>query len=103
MLQGQAAGAKLLRVYQPFQGKSWSSGAEFPPRNIFHDIKQVKYFGSKLQYNANWADFQMFPRVYLHFFAAHEWIRQMQSIYQSDYQMCSSIIGYFRNIKYSAW
>ena len=38
ILQGHASGAKLLRVYQRFHGYTSSSGAEFPPRKMFHDI-----------------------------------------------------------------
>ena len=38
MLQGHAPGAKLLRVYQRFHGYTSSSGAEFPPRKMLHDI-----------------------------------------------------------------
>ena len=33
-----APGAKLLRVYQRFHGYTSSSGAEFPPRKMLHDI-----------------------------------------------------------------
>ena len=38
MLQGHAAGTKLLRVYQRFHGYTSSSGAEFPTRKMLHDI-----------------------------------------------------------------
>ena len=38
MLQGHAAGAKLLRVYQRLHGYTSSSGAEFPPRKMLQDI-----------------------------------------------------------------
>ena len=38
MLQGHAPGAKLLRVYQWFHGYTSSSGAEFPPGKMLHDI-----------------------------------------------------------------
>ena len=38
MLQGYAPGAKLLRMYQRFHGYTSSSGAEFPPRKMLHDI-----------------------------------------------------------------
>ena len=38
MLQGHAPGAKLLRVCQRFHGYTSSSGAEFPPRKMLHDI-----------------------------------------------------------------
>ena len=38
MLQGHAPGAKFLRVYQRFHGYTSSSGAEFPPRKMLHDI-----------------------------------------------------------------
>ena len=38
MLQEHASVAKLLRVYQRFRGYSSSSGAEFPPRKMLHDI-----------------------------------------------------------------
>ena len=38
MLKGHAPGAKLLRVYQRFHGYTSSSGAEFPPRKMLHDI-----------------------------------------------------------------
>jgi len=38
MLQEHPPGAKLLRVYQPFHGYNSSSGAEFPPRKMLHDI-----------------------------------------------------------------
>ena len=38
MLQGHALGGKLLRVYQRFHGCTSSSGAEFPPRKMLHDI-----------------------------------------------------------------
>ena len=38
MLQGHASGTKLFRVYQRFQGYISSSGAEFPPRKMLHDI-----------------------------------------------------------------
>ena len=38
MVQGHAAGAKLLRVYQRSHGYTSSSGAEFPPRKMLHDI-----------------------------------------------------------------
>ena len=38
MLQGHAPGAKLLRVYQRFHGYTLSSGAEFPPHKMLHDI-----------------------------------------------------------------
>ena len=38
MLQGHAPGAKLLRVYQRFHGYTSSSGAEFLPRKMLHDI-----------------------------------------------------------------
>ena len=38
MLQWHAPGAKLLRVYQRFYGYTLSSGAEFPPRKMLHDI-----------------------------------------------------------------
>ena len=38
MVQGHAPGAKLLRVYQRFHGYTSSSGAEFPPRKMLHDI-----------------------------------------------------------------
>ena len=37
-LQGHAPGAKLLRVNQRFHGYTTSSGAEFPPRKMLHDI-----------------------------------------------------------------
>ena len=37
-LQGHAPGAKLLRVNQGFHGYATSSGAEFPPRKMLHDI-----------------------------------------------------------------
>ena len=37
MLQGDAPGAKLLRVYHRFHGYTSSSGAEFPPRKMLHD------------------------------------------------------------------
>ena len=40
---GHAPGAKLLRVYQRFHGQTSSSGAEFPPRKMLHDIQPVKY------------------------------------------------------------
>ena len=46
MLQGHAPGAKLLLVYQRFQGHTSSSGAEFPPRKMLHDIQPVKYLGA---------------------------------------------------------
>ena len=46
MLQGHDPGAKLLRVYQRFHGYTSSSRAEFPPRKMLHDIKQVKYLGA---------------------------------------------------------
>ena len=46
MLQGHTLGAKLLRVYQRFHGYTSSSRAEFPPRKMLHDIKQVKYLGA---------------------------------------------------------
>ena len=38
MLQGHVPWAKLLRVYQWFHGYTSSSGAEFPPRKMLHDI-----------------------------------------------------------------
>ena len=38
MLQGHSPQAKLLRVYQRFHECTSSSGAEFPPRKILHDI-----------------------------------------------------------------
>ena len=38
MLQGHSPGAKLLHVYQRFYGYTLSSGAEFPPRKMLHDI-----------------------------------------------------------------
>ena len=38
MLQAHASEAKLLRVYQRFRWYTSSSGAEFPPRKMFHDI-----------------------------------------------------------------
>ena len=38
MPQGHAPGAKLLRVYQRFLRYTSSSGAEFLPRKILHDI-----------------------------------------------------------------
>ena len=38
MLQGHASEAKLLRVYQRFHGYTSSSGAEFPPHKMLHDI-----------------------------------------------------------------
>ena len=38
MLQGHGPGAKLLRVYQRFHGQTSSSGAEFPPHKMLHDI-----------------------------------------------------------------
>ena len=38
MLQGHAPGAKVLRVYQRFHGYTSSSGAEFPPRKMLHNI-----------------------------------------------------------------
>ena len=43
MVQGHALGTKLLRVYQRFHEYTSSSGAEFPPRKMLHNI-----FGSKL-------------------------------------------------------
>ena len=43
---GHDPGAKLLRVYQRFHGYTSSSRAEFPPRKMLHDIKQVKYLGA---------------------------------------------------------
>ena len=46
MPQGHAAGAKILRMYQPFHGYNSSSGAEFPPHKMLHDIKPVKYLGA---------------------------------------------------------
>ena len=46
MLQGHAPGAKLLRVYQRLHGYTSSSGAEFPPCKMLHDIKPVKYLGA---------------------------------------------------------
>ena len=46
MLQGNAAGAKLLRVYQGVHGYTSSLGAEFPPRKMLHDIQPVKYLGA---------------------------------------------------------
>ena len=46
MLQRHTPGAKLLRVYQRFHGYTSSSRAEFPPRKMLHDIKQVKYLGA---------------------------------------------------------
>ena len=49
MLQGHAPGAKLLRVYPRFQGYTSSSGAEFPPRKMLHDIYPVKYLGASSQ------------------------------------------------------
>ena len=33
-----APGAKALRVCQRFHGYTSSSGAEFPPRKMLHDI-----------------------------------------------------------------
>ena len=38
LLPRHAPGAKLLRVYQRFHGYTSSSGAEFPPRKMLHDI-----------------------------------------------------------------
>ena len=38
MLQGHARGANFLRVYQQFHGYTSSSGAEFPPHKMLHDI-----------------------------------------------------------------
>ena len=38
MLQGHAPGAKFLRAYHRFHGYTSSSGAEFPPRKMLHDI-----------------------------------------------------------------
>ena len=38
ILQGHAPGAKLLPVYQWFHGYTSSSGAEFPPRKMLHNI-----------------------------------------------------------------
>ena len=38
MLQGYAPGAKLLRVYQRSHWYTSSSGTEFPPRKMLHDI-----------------------------------------------------------------
>ena len=46
MLQGHAPGAKLLRVYQRFHGYTSSSGAQFPPCKMLHDIEQVKCLGA---------------------------------------------------------
>ena len=47
MPQGHAAEAKLLRVYQRFHGYNSSSGAEFLPRKMLHDVKLVKYLGAR--------------------------------------------------------
>ena len=47
MLRGHSPEAKLLRVYQRFHGCTSSSGAEFPPRKMLHDIQQVKYLGAR--------------------------------------------------------
>ena len=38
MLKGHAPEAKLLHVYQRFHGYTSSSGAEFPPREMLHEI-----------------------------------------------------------------
>ena len=38
MFQGHTLGAKLLRVYQRFHGYTSSSGTEFSPRKMLHDI-----------------------------------------------------------------
>ena len=38
MVQGHTPGAKLLLVYQRFHGYTSSSGAEFPPCKMLHDI-----------------------------------------------------------------
>ena len=38
ILQGLAPGAKLLRVYQRFHEYALSSGTEFPPHKMLHDI-----------------------------------------------------------------
>ena len=46
MLQAHTPGAKLLRVYQRFNGYTSSPGAEFPPRKMLHDTQQVKCFGA---------------------------------------------------------
>ena len=37
---------EVLRVYQRFHGCTSSSGAEFPPRKMLHDIQPVKYLGA---------------------------------------------------------
>ena len=47
MPQGHATGANLLRVYQRFHGYNLSSGAEFPPHKMLHDIKPIKYLGAR--------------------------------------------------------
>ena len=41
-----APGAKVLRVCQRFHGYTSSSGAEFPPRKMLHDIDPVNYLGA---------------------------------------------------------
>ena len=46
MLQGHDPGAKVLRVCQRFHRYTSSSGAEFPPRKMLHDIYPVKYLGA---------------------------------------------------------
>ena len=44
--EGFCSRSMLLRVYQRFHGYTSSSGAEFPPYKMFHDIQAVKYLGS---------------------------------------------------------
>ena len=75
-----AAGANLLRVYQRFHGYNSSSGAEFPPRKMLHDIKPVKYLGarsraklSKLEY-APWSMLQEQNSSCVEVFKVKGWI-----------------------------
>ena len=62
MPQGHDPGAKLLRVYQRFHGYTSSSRAEFPPRKMLHDIKQVKYLGASSR--GKLSELETLPRVY---------------------------------------
>ena len=74
MLQGHAPGAKLLRVYQRFHGCTSTSGAEFPPCKILHDIKPVKYLGAS--FRGKLSELENAPSFVLTLFVARGLIRR---------------------------
>ena len=49
MLQGHTAGAKLLRVYQPFQGKSSSSEKSATYEELLEKAKLTTLYNRRLQ------------------------------------------------------